>query len=100
MARRVFLSPTAARDLGLIRAWYGQPGAGPRAKDRAMRIARALRSLGEAPFLGHPGDEPGTRELVVEQPTIIYQVESDTGLLHEAGDIDVLRIWMPRQNRT
>ncbi|MBP2290391.1 type II toxin-antitoxin system RelE/ParE family toxin [Azospirillum rugosum] len=100
MARRVFLSPAATRDLGIIRAWLGQPGAGPRAKERARRIARVLRSLAERPFLGHPGDEPGTRELVVEQHTIIYQVENDTGLLQEAGDVDVLRVWMPRQNRS
>ncbi|PWC53403.1 type II toxin-antitoxin system RelE/ParE family toxin [Azospirillum sp. TSO22-1] len=100
MGRRgVVLSPAATRDLGQIRAWYSQPGAGPRAKRKATAIVRALRELERYPYIGTPSDEPGLHERVVEEHTIIYRVRDDMVAAEVAGDILVIRIWQPGQDR-
>jgi len=97
--RRVILSPTATRDLGQIRACYSQPGSGPRAKRKASAIVQALRDLERYPFIGAPSEEPSVRERVVEEHTVIYRVQNDFGAAEQAGDIEVIRIWQPGQNR-
>lgn len=95
----VILSATATRDLGQIRAWYSQPGSGPRAKRRASAILQAMRDLERHPPIGAPSEEPGVRERVVEEHTVIYRVQNDTGVAGQGGDIEVIRIWQPGQNR-
>ncbi|WP_448190479.1 type II toxin-antitoxin system RelE/ParE family toxin [Azospirillum sp. sgz301742] len=97
--RRVILSPMATRDLEQIRTWYSQPGSGPRAKRKASAIVRALRELERYPFIGSPSDEPGLRERVVEEHTVIYRIQNDADVPESAGDIVVIRIWQPGQNR-
>jgi len=61
--RRIFVSRTAAADLGRLRAWLealeiSSDGAGD-------RLADAVASLARFPDRGRPGPRPDLRELVV-----------------------------------
>lgn len=94
MSRRaVFLSPAAADDLENVRLWYSQPGAGIAAKRRVLHILKAIEDLAEWPFLWPAGPEPDIRERVVEEHVLYYRVHTET------GDIEVIRIWRPGQDR-
>ena len=100
MLRRVRLSVSAARDLARMREWYSQPGSGPTAKARVRRITATLRSLQRHPLLGHPDrDTPDLRLLVSEGHVIVYRVANDTGATADAGDVEIIRIWGPGQER-
>jgi len=91
--RAVFLSPAAADDLEGVRVWYSQPGAGSLAKRRVQHILNAMEHLAEWPFIEPVGPEPDTRERVVEDHVVFYRVDP------ESGDIEVIRIWRPGQDR-
>ncbi len=102
MARRVFLSPSAARDLDRIREWYGQPGAGEAARARVKGILDALQNLRNHPHLGVRYDEGGTgaRALVVRDHVIVYRILGDADGTGGPGDIQVGRIYGPGQSRS
>jgi len=99
MARRIEYSPRSLLDLTQMRRWMTQRGAGIRAKERARRIAAAVRELRIDPVKWPKGELPGTRQRVVEQYTIIYFVDPDTDDRQTAGDVYVLRIFGPGQDR-
>jgi|SRR5579883_827136 plasmid stabilization system protein ParE len=99
MARKLEYSPFAVEDLRQMRRWMSQPGAGPRAKMRARRIAAAISELRSDPTIWPKGDEPGTRQFVVEKHVVVYSVVPDTNDRHAAGDVYVLRIYGPGQSR-
>lgn len=63
------------------------------------RILAALHRLERHPYAGRAGDEPGTRELVVEDHVVVYELRPDTGESTTAGDVYVLRVFGPGQQR-
>lgn len=82
-----------------MRAWYSQPGAGPKAQARIARILDAIEDLRERPTRSAKGKAPGTRTRLVEEHRIVYRVSNDTGDDDTAGDVQIVRIWRPGQNR-
>lgn len=99
MPRAVFLSPAAARDLQYVRAWYSHPEPGRGHGLRVARIVNAIDELAERPVNFPKGVWPGTRTRFVEGHRIVYRVENDTDDNATAGDVEIIRIWCPRQNR-
>ena len=88
---RIIWSETAIANLVDIRQYieHDKPEA---ARRLAHRIVTSVEQLAEHPHLGHPGREPGTRELIVAgTPYIIpYRVRrgqlSILAVLHAAQD--------------
>jgi plasmid stabilization system protein ParE len=99
VARKLDYSPLALRDLVQMRRWLNQPRAGAKAKARARKIVKAAKALKSDPVIWPKGDEPGTRERVVEEYVVVYSVDPDTNDRLTAGDVYVLRIYGPGQNR-
>jgi plasmid stabilization system protein ParE len=99
MARKLEYSRLSLLDLAQMRRWLSQPGAGPRAKERARRIAKAVRDLRSDPVQWPKGNEPGTRQRVIDEYTIIYSVNPDTNDRLTAGDVYVLRVYGRGQDR-
>ena len=97
--RQVRLSDQAALDLEAIYRWQTQPGAGTAALRRLKSIAAALRRLRRTPCLYAKGEKPGTREASVEGHRVVYRVDPDTGHNATAGDVLVLRVFGPGQDR-
>ena len=98
--RRLIYLPPAIEDLANIRKWYSQPGSGVAAKLRVQLIRAGIRALKKDPVVWPRGAKPGTRELHVEGHTVVYKVEPDTGLRKTAGDVTVLRVFGPGQDRS
>ncbi len=90
----------AQSDLERVQRWYAQPGAGLAAKARLRRILAAIRSLQRNPIIWPRGERPGTREHRAEGHTIVYIVDPDTGDSRTAGDVYVLRVFGPGQDRS
>jgi plasmid stabilization system protein ParE len=82
-----------------VRSYLTQPGAGPAAKARIEAITAAIRDLGEFPLVWPKGEVPGTRERVVAEHIIVFEVDNDIGAGSVVGDITVLRVLGPGQNR-
>ena len=99
MPRSVILSPAAEEGLESIRLWLSQPGSGPRASARRRAIAQAVRDLKRHPSRYPVGDHDGIRERPVEGYRVLYSVEPDTGRDATAGDVMVLRVFGPGQER-
>jgi plasmid stabilization system protein ParE len=99
MPRSVILSPAAEEDLEAIRLWLGQPGSGLRVRARRRAIAQAVRDLKRHPCRYPVGDHEGVRERPVEEHRVLYSVEPDTGRDATAGDVMVLRVFGPGQDR-
>ena len=99
MPRGVRLSPEARADLSTIRRWQTQPGSGWAAKRCVQAILQAVTGLGEAPCRCARGAMLGTRELGIEGHRVVYQVTPDTGDNATAGDVLVLRVFGPGQER-
>ncbi|MBW8815938.1 MAG: type II toxin-antitoxin system RelE/ParE family toxin [Caulobacterales bacterium] len=100
MQRHLTLSDAARADLESARRWLRQPGAGPRAAARLATIRDAVRDLRQHPCRWPVGDHPGVRERTVGGYRIAYEVRPDTGRDATAGDVDVLRVFAPRQDRS
>ena len=101
MARkpRLTIARGAARDLAEARRWLTQPGAGIRAAQRLAALGAAVRDLREHPCRWPKGEHPGLRERHVEGYRITYEVVPDTGDNATAGDVTVLRVFGPGQDR-
>ncbi len=99
MPRSIRLSPAAENDLEAIRTWLNQPGSGPRARARRRAIAQAIRDLARHPIRFPVGDHEGVRERPVEGYRVLYRVEPDTGRNDTAGNVLVLRVFGPGQDR-
>ena len=100
MPRLVRLSPKARDDLRAIRTWYSQPGSSFVAKRRVQAILSAITRLKDNPCLHPHGDDPSIRRLTVERHVVIYEVHPDTGRTATAGDVLVLRVFGPGQDRS
>jgi plasmid stabilization system protein ParE len=100
MARVVRLTPEARDDLIVIQEWQTQPGAGAAARPRLRSIVAAINRLDEHPCLHARSEHRGTREFSVARHRVVYQVHRDTGSNQTAGDVLVLRIFGPGQDRS
>jgi plasmid stabilization system protein ParE len=95
----VELTDDAEADIGAMRRWNTQPGAGPMAKKRIKTVLAAIRQLARNPCLYAKGDIPGTREMIIEDHVVVYEVDPDTGRSRTAGNVLVLRVFGPGQSR-
>ena len=82
-----------------MRSYLAQPGSGPAAKARIEAITAAIRGLADFPLAWPKGEVPGTRERVVADHVIVFEVDNDIGGTGVAGDVTVLRVLGPGQNR-
>ena len=90
----------AIDDLVEIRGWLSQPGSGRRAKLRLISIRSDIARLVRHPCLFPIGEHLGVRELPCDGGyRVLYQVIPDTGRNETAGDVTVLRVFGPGQDR-
>ncbi len=99
MPRKLDYAPRALDDLERMRRWQHQPGAGARGKNRARRVLAAAKELKADPILWPVGAVPGTRERKIDGYTIVYEVVPDTNDRRIAGDVRILRVYGPGQER-
>jgi plasmid stabilization system protein ParE len=99
MPRRLAYSDAAVDDIERMRRWFSQPGAGDIAKKRALRIAHAIRELQRDPIAWPPGPHRGTRQRHIEGYTVVYRVVPDTNDRRTAGDVYIVRLFGPGQDR-
>jgi plasmid stabilization system protein ParE len=91
---RIVFDDEALEDLRGIHAWIGKES--PRAAtELAARIFDKIENLlePELTYMGRPGLDPGTRELIEYPYIIVYEVHE------ERGDIVVLAIVHGAQDR-
>ena len=101
MPRELEYTDKALADLDEIRAWLTQPGAGSAARRRLQRIWDSIERLIEQPCLWPAGQHSGVRELPCDGGyRALYEVSPDTGRDETAGDIRVLRVFGPGQDRS
>jgi plasmid stabilization system protein ParE len=99
--RKLDYADEAIEDLKAIRRWLTQPGSGPRAQRRLRAIRAAINRLKQRPCLYPVGQHPGVRELPCDGGyRALYEVLPDTGRDETAGDVLVLRVFGPGQDRT
>jgi hypothetical protein len=99
MPRELDYSPLALDDLARMRRWQNQPGSGTRGKEKARKVTVAAKELKADPVRWPAGKFPGTRERAVEGYTIVYEVTPDTNDRRTAGDVFILRVYGPGQER-
>jgi plasmid stabilization system protein ParE len=98
--RTLIYAPRARDDLAAIRRWLTQPGSGTAARRRLAAIRNAINRLREQPCLYAFGDHSGVRELPCEGGyRALYEIIPDTGRNETAGDVRVLRVFGPGQDR-
>ena len=100
MPRGLIYAPEALADLDAAALWLSQPGSGP----RAWRMLAALRTnidrLRQSPCFWPVGQHPGVRELPCAGGyRVLYRVVPDTFRDETAGDVRVLRVFGPGQDR-
>ena len=90
----------ALADLTEVTRWLMQPGSGPAARRVLAAIWVAIEHLREQPCLWPIGQHGGVRELPSAGGyRARYEVNPDTGSNETAGDVRVLRLFGPGQNR-
>lgn len=100
MPRQLSYTDTALADLSAARRWLTQPGAGPVARNRLLAILDAIDDLRAHPYRFPLGVHPGVRErLCAGGYRVFYRVRPDTGHDETAGDVRVLRVYGPGQDR-
>ncbi len=100
MPRALRYSDRALADLDSISRWLTQPGSGPVARRRLAAILTAVERLRLQPCLYPVGQHPGVRELPCAGGyRALYRVQPDTGRDATAGDVRVLRVFGPGQDR-
>ncbi len=100
MPRRLSYTEKALDDLDAARLWLTQPGSGPVARRKLAAIRADIRRLQQVPCQWPVGDMPGVRELTGAGGwRVLYEVEPDTGRSADAGDVRVLRVYGPGQDR-
>jgi plasmid stabilization system protein ParE len=98
--RELIYAPEALADLEEATIWLTQPGSGPTAWRRLAAIRDSIERLCEHPCLWPVGQHPGVRELPCEGGyRALYEVVPDTGRDGTAGDVIVLRVYGPGQDR-
>jgi plasmid stabilization system protein ParE len=98
--RELIYAPRAREDIDAIRRWLTQPGSGPAARRRLKAIGAAINRLRQQPCLYPVGSHRGVRELPCHGGyRVLYRVIPDTGRAETAGDVRVLRVFGPGQDR-
>jgi plasmid stabilization system protein ParE len=98
--RRLIIAPRARDDIEAARHWLMQPGSGPAAWTKLDAVLAAIEDLRDHPCRFPLGRHPG----VPERPgaggwRALYRVRPDTGRDDTAGDVRVLRVYGPAQDR-
>ncbi|MGH7155619.1 MAG: type II toxin-antitoxin system RelE/ParE family toxin [Acetobacteraceae bacterium] len=100
MPRRLILAPRARDDIEAARRWLMQHGSGSAAWHKLDAILAAIEDLRDHPCRFPFGFHPGVRErLCAGGWRALYQVRPDTGRDETAGDVRVLRVYGPSQDR-
>ena len=100
MPRELIYAPEALADLEEASHWLTQPGSGPRAWRRLPAIRDSIERLREHRCLWPVGQHAGVRELPCEGGyRALYDVFPDTGSDETAGNVIVLRVYGPGQDR-
>ena len=100
MPRELSYTDTALADPDAAKGWLTQPGSGPAARRRLALIWTAIEGLLDHPCLYPIGQHPGVRELPCAGGyRALYRVIPDTGRDETAGDVRVLRVFGPGQDR-
>lgn len=101
MARAVRLTLEAEAGFASARRWLLQPGSGSQGKARWDALRAATRTLAEAPYRGAaaPGD-PGLRQVIISGHRLLYRVFPDTGQTATVGDVTVIALFGPGQDRS
>jgi plasmid stabilization system protein ParE len=98
--RELSYTDKALADLDAAKGWLTQPGSGPAARRRLAAIWAAIEGLRDHPCLCPIGQHQGVRELLCAGGyRALYRVNPDTGRDETAGDVQVLRVFGPGQNR-
>jgi plasmid stabilization system protein ParE len=98
--RKLIYARKALADLDAIRRWQTQPGSGRAARRRLMAIRTAIGRLRQQPCLYPVGEHSGVRKLpCMGGYRALYEVHPDTGRDETAGDVQVLRVFGPGQDR-
>jgi len=98
--RALIYARQARDDLDAVRGWLTQPSSGPKARKKLQAIWKAIERLREHPCRYPVGDHPGVRELPCAGGyRALYEVIRDTGDNNTAGNVRVLRVFGPGQNR-
>ena len=98
--RRLTIARGAALDLAAARRWLTQPGAGHHAARRLTALSTAIQDLRKHPCRWPKGEHPSVRERHVEGHRVAYEIVPDSGDDATAGDVTVLRVFGPGQDRT
>ena len=97
--RKVVISSKAFADLVGARLWLTQPGSGQRARRKLAAINRGIKELKREPC-GWPRIDETRRERVIIGYVAVYSVLPDTGDNRTAGDVTILRLYGPGQDRS
>jgi plasmid stabilization system protein ParE len=90
----------ALADLEAAEGWLTQPGSGPAAWAKLDAILSAIEGLRDHPCRWPLGRHSGVRErLCAGGWRAFYEVDPDTGRDDTAGDVRVLRVYPPGQDR-
>lgn len=100
MPRELIYAAEALADLDAAVEWLTQHGSGPAARRKLAAIWAAIERLREHPCRHPLGQHPGVRELPCPGGwRAFYQIDPDTGRDEDAGDVLVLRVYGPGQDR-
>jgi plasmid stabilization system protein ParE len=98
--RELIYAPEALADLEEATGWLIQPGSGPKAWRRLAALRDSIERLREHPCLWPISQHASVRELPCEGGyRALYEVFPDTGRNDTAGDVIVLRVFGPGQDR-
>lgn len=101
MPRTLSYTEQALDDLDGLRRWYTQPGAGPAAQRKLIAVLDAAEDLRSHPCPWPTGPHSGVRK----RPCVggwraLYRVTPDTDRDDTTGDVRVLRVDGPGQDRS
>jgi plasmid stabilization system protein ParE len=100
MPRRLIIAPRARDDIEAARRWLMQHGSGPAAWAKLDAILAAIEDLRDYPCRFSLGHHSGVRERLCGGGwRVLYRVRPDTGRNETAGDVRVLRVYGPGQDR-
>jgi plasmid stabilization system protein ParE len=98
--RRLSYTEKALDDLDAARRSLTQLGSGLVARRKLASIGADVRRLQQHPCQWPVGDASGVRELPAAGGwRVLYEVDPDTGRDETAGDVRVLRVYGPGQDR-
>lgn len=100
MPRALRYTDKAVADLDRAARWLMQPGSGAAARRRLVAMWAAIEGLREHPCRYPLGQHRGVRERrCAGGYRALYRIVPDTGRDETAGDVLVLRVFGPGQDR-